>query len=418
MAAFPVAIFIGTDPKSAPATNITTLVTPYDTLRIEETGNHEPVSMDCEILDRSLLYNATRGRWPIRVQDDHGATRFYGFITEPRITAEGPYARINASAKDVTTLLDTCIIDTPGGYKRTVNESDKSRIQWLLSTYGPKDPFAINANSSVTQVLDATLGDQNFPFGQTLRRAIERVLSAASDSSPNYYISYTGPAGSDGLFLHTFDDNNADSGLPAAPYDINAKHQPNAGASPPEITPTDFQFSWVTDNLFNKVAITAPKGLSNVFTDKAPFNLTTYGQLPGPFSVDIFGELAYEMSAPDATTALQVQRLGRSMLRDTRNPTPHATFTLEADYCARNGIRWQAGQTVYITSAMHNLVGRNTETGVPWAGNRVPGQVGALMPIRIVRLTTSWRSGTGSARMEFECGSRRRSLYGATTSGV
>lgn len=383
----PLTFLIG-KPNQNPTVDITSRVK-RETVRIEETGNHEGAHCDFGFIDLSSAQTFIRGRYNLQVMS-RGTTLFRGIMGNVRPEIAAIFPDINASARDIGTVLDDQIIKTYGSnggpIARKNAESDKARIEWLFDLIGPTGPLALDARSKVQQ-LNASLADQRFPPRLTLRQALERILGAASDSA-NYYVDAAGR-------LHTFDDDNPEASIDA-PYDINVAASP-AGT---EVPPIDLEVEWDDSNYFNGYFARAPtKALSQFYTDAHP----DLG-LSSPFASGIFGDRFTYIDCPDADTAAKVRRVVKAALRDTRNPVPRGSFTVEGARCWNGSVRFQSGQLLYVTSSKHGLNGRSSDQG-PWAGAR------ALQPFRIVRNVITPIDGGSNLRMEIEFGGRRPHLY-------
>lgn len=387
----PVTILIGPGGDAGSASyNITSKV-PVESIRVEESGNHESQTADFEILDKGLAFASMRGEWKVTII--HGQSPiFRGFIRSPRVEHEGEiYGGVAVTAYDVGTLLDRLIIDAP--FRRTNSESDADRIRYLVNTFGQPLVKEGMTDWSKVQTLSASMPGQEFGATLTLRQAIERVLSASSDSA-NYYVDYA-------VRLHTFDWDHPESSN-TAPYDINASTSLGANEIPPE----DLVVEWDSTNLINWYYVRAKNAASSGNFNESNSNLYSLNNAnsyDGTYSKDIFGTRKAYIDAPDADTASKAKKVARAALQDTRYPIPRVSFSVSADYCARAGQRWQAGQLVYITSPIHGLTGRTTD----YLNYR-------LQPFRIVRVTTTYLAGDGTRRMDIECGGRRPHLYQAT----
>ena len=383
----PLTFLIG-KPNQNPTVDITDRVD-RETIRIEETGNHEGASCDFEFIDLTSAHVLNRGRYNLQVMY-RGTTLFRGIMGSVRPEIRAIYPNINMSARDIGSVLDDCIIKTygknGGPITRKAGESDKARIAWLFDLIGPTGPRALNATSKV-QVLNASMPKQTFPPKLTLRQALERILGAASDSS-NYYVDAAGR-------LHTFDDDNPESSVDS-PYDIKVA----TSLSGSEIAPIDLVHEWDPDNYFNGLFARAPtKGLSRFYIDSNPdLNMSA------PFAGPIFGERHGYIDCPDSNTVAKVRRVVKAALRDTRNPVPRGSFTVEGSNCWNGSVRFQSGQLLYVTSAQYGLNGRSADQG-PWAGSRAP------QPFRIVRNLITPIDGGSNLRMEVEYGGRKPHLY-------
>lgn len=379
----PVQVLVG-PPTASPSIDITQYVD-IDTLRVEETGIHDSASLDMRIKDDSLAYKVIRGEWKVRVQH-LGIPMFLGYIRQPRREVVVRWPFINCSAIDVGSALDRCIIKTTG-IKRTKKESDKARIQWLVDTFGQPLVREGLTSWSRVQVLSSSLPDQTFPPRLTLRQAIERVLGAASESS-DYYVDYV-PR------LHTFDDSNTESDL-TAPFDVAL----DSTLSGSEVAPEDFEFEWDSSNRRSGFYVQGANSAGSGYVTDQSLDMA------GPWSASLFGASDDYLSAPDADTRAKRDRVAKAALRDTRNPIPRGSFAITGSI--GTGARWQAGQLLYVRSAMHGLNGRSADDG-PWAGSS--GGI-ALQPFRIVRITTTWFAGGNSQRLEIEFGGRRVAFTG------
>lgn len=382
----PVQVLIGPGSSAgAPSIDITRQVA-IDSLRIEETGNHDAANLDIEFLDKALAFTAIRGEWKIMVQYQ-GSAVFRGFIRSARPELRAIYQHWNASAVDVGSLLDRCVIKVTGA-KRAAGESDKTRIQWLVNTFGQPLVAEGLTGWGRVQTLESSMPAQSFPPKLTLRQAIERVLGAASDSS-DYYVDYL-PR------IHTLDDTHPEAD--AAPYEV--KIQPNPGAN--AIAPEDFTFEWDSSARRSGYYVQGKNAAgSGWVTDQTL-------EMAGPWSANVYGASEDYLSAPDADTAAKRNKVARAALRDTRNPVPRGSFRVAGSSIANAGVRWQAGQLVYVTSVPHGLNGSGGDPG-PWAGKSGGIQ---LQPFRIVRVTTTFIAGGNERVMDIEFGGRRLHMYG------
>ncbi|MBX3031907.1 MAG: hypothetical protein KF809_17305 [Chloroflexi bacterium] len=385
--ATPVTVLIGPGSAAgAPSIDITRRVA-IDSLRIEETGNHDAANLDIEFLDKALAYTTIRGEWKVMVQH-WGTTMFRGFIRSARPELRAIYPAWNASAVDIGSLLDRCVIKVTG-VKRTNGESDKARIQWLVNTFGQPLVAEGLTGWGRVQVLNAAMPNQSFPPKLTLRQAIERVLGASSDTS-DYYVDYV-PR------IHTLDDDNPEP--EAAPFAVRI--QPNPGAN--SIAPEDFTFEWDSSARRSGYYVQGKNATGSGWVTDQTLNL------PGPWSADLYGASEDYLSAPDADTVAKRNRVARAALRDTRNPVPRGSFRVTGESQVVNaGVRWQAGQLLYVWSVPHGLNGSGTDPG-PWAGKSGGRQ---LQPFRIIRVTTSFLAGGHERSMEIEFGGRRLIMYG------
>ena len=352
-------------------------MTPYldvHSLRVEETGTQEQVTASFTLVDKS---NALALPDEAFVHIAHGAeTIFKGFTRSrrPRIVAIGKIVEITCA--DIGSLLDTCLVVSQ---PRTATETDKARLLWLLSTYGSQSLFNNGYGSTdpqYIQVLKGSMPNQRFK-NMTLRQAIEAVLGLASESS-NYFVDAAGR-------LHTFDNSNPESNT--APYSVNVT--PTLGAT--EIAPEDLTIDFDTSNLINDYQVRAKVRAADV-------------RVADQYSMNRYGRRAAYIDAPDANTSAKATAVGNAALRDTADPIPRGSFSVQDDYVTRAGIRWIAGQKVTITSPMHDMT---------------------AIQQRIVRVSTEYLSGAGKRRQRIEFGGLRLRLrssgsgntYGAAVQG-
>ena len=362
---WPVTVLVG-QANAAAARSITRYVD-LATLRFEESGNNEPATCEFEFIQesRSVPSNAPADQFsnwavpegPVLVR--HGQeTVFQGFVRQLSHVPEGISRRVRVAAYDVSTLLDRCIVR--GSYVRAAGETDKARIQWLLTEFGDAI-YALfgNLDFSMVQTLDTSMPRQR--FGQlTLRQAIEQVLAAASPTA-NYYMDPVGR-------LHTFSDANPE-GLDA-PYRINTARTLASN----ECAPEDLSIEWDTSGLINiyKVRGRNAAGTETFFD---------------PVSFQTYGARKSFIDGPDCDTFAKAQALADAALADTKDPLVRGRFSVQGTSVTRNGDRWRPGQKVYVTSAHNGLLAE---------------------PYRIVRVATTYLSGTGDRRCEIEFGGLRR----------
>lgn len=363
-----------------------TLKVPWESYRIEETGNHESASATFEITDKTLAHTALRGEWRVLVLDA-GEPLFRGFMRRVSTEVESIYGGIVVECDDVGSVLDTAIITT-AGVTRKAGESDKARIQWLFGQ-GWAEALAaegLGADWSKVRTLQSSMPKQTFPPRLTLRQALERILGAASESS-DYYVDMAAR-------LHTFDDDHTESDQPA-PFEVKAQPTPGAGA----IAPEDFDHSWDSEKRRSGLYIQGANAAGSGYVTDRSLGMV------GPYSADLFGRRDGYASAPDANTSSKRNTYAKAVFRDIRNPVPQGTFSVTAENVVNgSGVTWHAGQLLYVTSAPHGLSGSSADAG-PWAGS--DGGI-ALQPFRIMRVTTTFLNGKGDKRKVIEYGSRRR----------
>lgn len=384
-AAGPVDIYIGPANRAA-ETGITKKVA-LAGMRLEDKGILTPARASIEFLDKALAFEAIRGNWKILAT--HGAkTTFRGYIEQSRNEIRAIYGGRIVSCVDISSQLDRLLVNRYSAsgppLRRTNGESDKARIQWLIDQFGQPLVAEGLTDWSKTRVLNSNMPDQSFKPGLTLRQAIERVLSASSDSA-NYYIDHR-PR------LHTFDKDNPEND--SAPYNINVAATPGSGA----VAPESLEASWNTSALINGYWVNAKTRTASAF-------YTDQDLLPGPWSVNIFGPRYDTIDAPDADTDTKAQRVAKAALRDTRNPMLDLSMTLAGSSVLSGSQPWSGGETFYVTSAVHGLNGAGTDTG-PWAGSTP-----TMQPFRALSVITTYLNGAGDRQVEIQAGRRRLSLY-------
>lgn len=406
----PINILVG-PPGGGSAQSVTDLID-WSTISIEETGNQEGATFDAVLLDRSQTFAQMRGRWRLLVNWRNPVSgtmtpMFRGFITTPSPDIKAIYGELAIHAEDCGTLLDRIVIGTKG-LVAPAGQSDKQRIQWLFNRPArdgvpigqPLFDMGLTSWAKV-QTLRANMPKQTFPARLTLRQAIERVLSQASDTdSADYFMDHE-PR------LWTFDSDTINTVLDRTPYDINTASSPGAG----KVAPEDLNVEWDADGMFTGYFVEAANAaVSKFYWDSDQFP-DLANRLPSPYGVNLYGRLAGNISAPDANTNAKAQRVAKAALRDTRNPVPRISFSVSgtSTYDASTGERWRGGQRLYVTSPVHGLNGSGTDAG-PWAGSN--GSNGALLqPFRVKRATTTFESGAGTMRVQIEAGGRRKVLY-------
>lgn len=338
------------------------LYSPYldiTSLRVEESGTQEQVTASFTLVDKD---NSLRLPDEGFVHIQHGGeTIFKGFTRSrrPRIVALGKIAEITCN--DIGSLLDTTLVVSN---IRKTDESDKARLLYLLATYGSQGIWNAGIGStdpSKIQVLKGAMPNQKFK-NMTLRQAIESVLGLASESS-NYYLDASGR-------LHTFDNSNPESD--SAPYSVKVAHA--LGAT--EIAPEDLVIDFDTSSLINDYQVRAGVRAAGV-------------RVADEYSMNRYGRRAAYIDAPDADTSAKATLVGMAALRDTADPIPRGSFTVQDTYVTRAGIRWMAGQSVPITSALHDM---------------------SAISQRIVRVSTEYLDGTGRRKQQIEFGGLRLRL--------
>lgn len=384
-----------------------------DSIRIEESGTLAVATMEFEVRDRALAYTMLRGQWRVRAEytipgTSTQRTLFRGIVRQPTVEARAifPVGRMRAEA--VSSLLDRIVLQRQG-LERAAGESDKARLQWLYGNLTGLDGSAIGSPLGITdwskvKVLDASMPKQKFGGAATLRQATERILAAASPSA-NYFVDAS-PR------LWTWDDDNpigdrdnAVATTGRTPYDINAAVSPGSGRR----APSDLQVEWDSDPYRNGYFVVAARhDLNRFYTDR-----TAALDMAGPYSDALYGDSFGTLQGPDADTVTKVERLVRAALKDTRNPVPRVSFSIEQDDVWNGTATWEPGQLLYVTSTQHGLDATadkaGTGTGAQWAGSSAVGN--RLQPFRVVRVTTTLLDGGDNLRKEIEAGGRRQNLF-------
>jgi hypothetical protein len=391
----------------------------FDTIRIEETGSHEGVRADFEIVDLTFALAAMRGEWPVRINKVGGGLQddfFLGFMRESDGRYEARYGGKVVTCVDFSSLLDRDQVKTQFKIKGGTNA--KAAIQQCFNTMTICYQFLGGAGMDWSKVR-ADLGedgsgtfedDIKFEVGLSLRQCIERILGETSPSA-NYRMD-TVPR------LWTWDASTQAAALLSAPYDVNVAHSPSGS----EIAPEDFQHFWDSNRRISAVTIDGAKAAgSGTYADKdllpaalqgTAIDVFAHRVLPGPWSADLWGESHAPLTGQPSVTQKQAVRLARAALGDLRNPIPTGSFTARQDSCYNGSTRWAGGQLVYVTSAAHGLNGRSADAG-PYAGQpagTTPGTRWALQPFRISRVTTEFVNGAGDLKQQVEYGGRRPHL--------
>lgn len=383
----PIQLLVGPATTGAAPGRDITLRVALDTIRVEETGDHESATMSFEVLDKDLAFAALRGEWRVLFRDG-GEPLFRGFMRRVSTQVEAIHGGISVECDDVGQVLDSCII-TASGVSRKAGESDKARIQWLFGAGWAEALIAegLGSDWSKVRTLRSSMPRQSFPARLTLRQALERILGAASDSS-GYYVDMAGR-------LHTFDDDHKESEQ-VAPYEVNVAHAP----AEDEVAPEDFEHAWDSSKRRSGLYVQGANAAGSGYVSERSLGMA------GPYGADLYGRRDGYASAPDADTRSKRDTYAKAVLRDVRNPVPSGSFSVSGSSVENaSGQTWHAGQLLYVTSPMHGLAGAGTDAG-PWAGSDAAGA--ALQPFRIVRVTTTYLNGLGDRRKVIEYGSRRR----------
>jgi hypothetical protein len=385
IASTPVYVFVG--PANGSFGLDITAKVPLDSIVLEETGTLDEAVCSFSIIDKTLLYTALRGEWKVMVV--HGTETVYrGYIGRPTAQIAAIYGEQAVTCRDVGSLMDRLVVKSP--IIRDVIETDKARIQWLVDAIGQPLVAEGLTDWSKVQVLNGAMARQTFPTRLTLRQAIERVLSASSESA-NYYMDFQ-PA------LRTYDRANPEAGH-VAPKNVNV----STTLAGDEIAPTDLRVNWDSDGLVNGFFVQGRNSVASGWYTDADL-------LPGPWSVTLFGLRGAYIQAPDADTQAKASRVAALALGDTRNPVPRGTFSTLVPVAET---RFKGGQLIYVTSLVHGLAGPGSDAG-PWAGSGGPDPGDQLQPLRIVNVTTRYVNGIGDRVQEVEFGGRRVHMYRAS----
>lgn len=299
-----------------------------ETLEIESSGNQNIGQLSCIVVDKNSSVAITDKAF-VQAFDSYGQL-FKGFIDsrQPRAMAIG--REISIQAHGIESELDTNIVVEN---TRANNESDKARIQWLLSTYCSLRLYNSGWGStdvSKIQVLRANMPDQKFK-NQTVRQVLESILGLASDSS-DYYIDPNGR-------LHTFDTANPEPDT--APYTIRVAHTLGAGEVAPE---DDYDPEWDSQGLINFYRVRAKKRIFDVYRSDAA-------------SIALYGRYQGYVDAPDADTVAKAERVGDAALKDNAAPKVRGSFKVSSPYDVNGTTPWKVGQKVTLWSTIHGLNG-------------------------------------------------------------
>ncbi|GAC1618088.1 MAG: hypothetical protein NVS9B1_27300 [Candidatus Dormibacteraceae bacterium] len=309
-------------------------------------GSQETATCEFDIIDVANSVSATDEATLTVTEVSSATVLFGGFVRSRRITVLATGRIIHILATDYNSLLDRAIVISD---KRAAGESDKTRLTYLMTTYGPQ------FSSDYTQIatLNASMPAQKF-IAITLRQAIERVLGQASTKS-SYYVDPTGR-------LVTYDRTV----VTAAPFNVRVG-TPLGG----EIAPEGLEVDNDASNLANAVYIVgATAAGSGWFTDTT--SIATYGRRERFFN------------APDSDLASKASQVGLAVLADQKNPIPRGVFTTKSP---NDG--WRIGQSITINSTQHGLTNQS---------------------YRIARVTAHYLSGVGDREYTIEVGAAQVSM--------
>lgn len=328
---------------------------PLESIRESISGNQEVGTFEFDAVDTAVSIGAISGERYVRVEDA-GGTRFKGFIRSwsPKVMGASRYWSVTAFG--IESLLDSIVVLQNTRY---AGESDKTRLQYLLATYGSQglynDAFG-STDTSKIQTLNASMPKQKFKY-QTLRQAIESVLGAASDTS-NYYIDHAGR-------LHTFDATHPEADT--APYVIRVG-TPGGG----EVAPEELTLERDSTELRNDYYVRAKYRAYDT-------------RVISQNSMDLYGRRTAVVDAPDADTLAKATAVGRAALRDTAYPKVRGSFYVSTPY----DTGWKVGQWITFYSSVHNLSGDQS---------------------RVIGLICEYQAGTGWRRQEVRFGNDRLRL--------
>lgn len=288
-----------------------TLSCDFHTLRVGGSGMADSETLDFELADptnslSSVVENAT-----VTLTESGGALTFGGFaqIVRPNAQAVGRRLEVRCISKGV--LLDRLLVvsDT-----RSAGESDKTRIQYLLTTYGT----GLSTTYTSIATVNASMPAQSFE-NMSLRAALEAVAALASTSA-RFYVDAAGK-------LHYY------ASVPtAAPYAIRVG-TPGGG----EIAPDEIGIERDASAIINAYWVVGA-------------NSTGSGWVTDATSIAAWGRREAFLQAPDSDTASKRNSYGNAALALTKDPTVRGTFTTTSP---RDG--WAAEQTLTVTSTQHGL---------------------------------------------------------------
>ncbi len=217
-------------------------------------------------------------------------------------------------AQDITSYLADDVIDSGG--LRTTTETDKQRVEWLVSTFGTK---GITAGTYVIAVHGTMPGEQDFT-GLTLWESIGKV---AEVSAARFYVDFNAE-------LHYFANESN-----AAPF--NLSDNPNLTTTFPY---DDLELPDDTVELTNAVLVIGGEGTSPVWRpDPATWptsSQTTYGRRESVIRDSDLLTLGQQQAAGDALVST--------------NDHPRGPVRL---VCYKAGLI--AGQTIELTNATWGL---------------------------------------------------------------
>lgn len=218
------------------------------------------------------------------------------------------YKWYDITAQDSTCLLTDDVVDS-GGLRSTA-ETDKARIEWLLTTYGTK---GVTGGSTVQVLLGTNMPEQDYT-GLNLYEAIGEVLKLSGGS---VYVDTS-------LVLHHYKTESS-----AAPF--NLSDNPNGSTT---FGYQGFDFPDDSVELANAVFVIGLDGVGEWVTDAT--SISTYGRRETTFR---------DPSLADSTAR---QAAGNAILtkyKDPRGPIRVRVF--------KAGLK--AGMTIQITNSLWGL---------------------------------------------------------------
>lgn len=312
----------------------------FPTIVMQLAGSQETATCEFDLTDTANTVAVADEMLVTVTEVGTAEVLFGGHIRSNKPTVAATGRQIHIMAADYNSLLDRQLVISNS---RTAGESDKDRLEYLMTTYG--DQFS--SDFSLIATLEASMPAQSFN-GITLRQAIERVLGQASTVSA-YHVDPTGR-------LVTY-DRTATS---AAPFDVTVG-TPGAG----QIAVDNFGIDFDSSGLANAVYVVGASAAgSGWFTD--------------PTSIAAYGRRERFFNAPDSDTSGKAAQVGAAVLQDQKDPIPRGSFTTESP---NDG--WRIGQHTAVTSTQHGL---SAET------------------MRIARVTVRYLTGTGKRAYTVEIG--------------
>ena len=319
-----------------------------ESITFEETGVDDPGYLRMRLWDPTNSLIVT-SQMVVRVHDNTlGAQVYLGVVLNHDMDVAALGRYINVEAVSVGALLDEILVPN----EPRPAESDAARVSYLWGAYAkyPLDPD----QSQVTQTNAAVSAD--LMAGMTLRAALDQTAGLAGTST-HYHVDSVGR-----LVWRT--GNSAVS----APYNINVAQAPGGG----NIAPNDLTVQR-DGTLKNRLYIRGSNPLgSGWFQDAA--------------SVAQYGAREEFIDAPSADTAAKAQTIALLQLGRVAQPNIRAAFSTNDPNSG-----WRADQNITVTSAQHDL---------------------AATALKIVRVTTTFLSGTGTRAYKVEAGATGARLSG------